>query len=88
MSSDDDSDSPAIQSASQTYAATVAKMKESDMYQKVLRKIADAVEDQLTEVQIFDRLPTLLIIHLRRLGYSVDHDDITVISWRDADESD
>jgi hypothetical protein len=84
MSSDDDLDSTTIQSASQTYAATVAKLKKTDLYQKVLREIADAVENQLTEVQIFDRLPALLIIHLRRLGYYVDHDDITVISWLEA----
>ncbi len=91
MSSDNDSDSPAIQSASQTYAATVANLKKTDMYQKVLRKIADAVEDQSTEVKIFHRLPSLLIKHLRRLGYTVDDDSDacnTVISWLDPDECD
>lgn len=76
-----------IPRASEALAQSIANLKKTTLYEKVVNAIAAANIRHEFEINVIDDVPLLLKKHLQELGYSVRYtQNSTVISWLHAVE--
>jgi hypothetical protein len=76
-----------IPRASEALAQSIASLKKTALYEKVVDAITEASTRHEFEISVTDVVPPILKKHLEDLGYSIHfRHNSTVISWLHADK--